>query len=61
MAEEYKWLFICEVPLLYEKRRLARQLKIETWLDLSQLLHELGLKQIKKDKTPSPRSLGYLV
>jgi len=61
VAEDYRWLFVGEIPLLYEKWRLARQLKIETWLDLSQLLKELGLKQIKKTKNLTPHSLGYLV
>jgi len=32
------------IPLLYEKRRIARQLQVETWLDLTQLLNELKLE-----------------
>jgi hypothetical protein len=32
------------IPLLCEKRRVARQLQVETWLDLTQLLNELKLE-----------------
>ncbi|MEM3783972.1 MAG: hypothetical protein QXY88_02930 [Candidatus Bathyarchaeia archaeon] len=44
MAEAYGWLFVDFIPLLYEKRRVARQLQVETWLDLTQLLNELKLE-----------------
>ncbi|MBX5320556.1 MAG: hypothetical protein QHH12_04085 [Candidatus Bathyarchaeota archaeon] len=44
MSESYGWLFIDFIPLLYEKRRVARQLQVETWLDLTQLLSELRLE-----------------
>jgi hypothetical protein len=35
LAEACGWLFIDFIPILYEKRRVTRQLQIETWLDLS--------------------------
>ncbi|MEM1566507.1 MAG: hypothetical protein QW510_05440 [Candidatus Bathyarchaeia archaeon] len=44
MAESYGWLFVDFIPLLYEKRRIAKQLQVETWLDLTQLLNELKLE-----------------
>ncbi|MGQ9538948.1 MAG: hypothetical protein ACUVTE_05125 [Candidatus Bathycorpusculaceae bacterium] len=44
MAEAYGWLFVDFVPILYEKRRVARQLQVETWLDLTMLLNELKLE-----------------
>lgn len=44
MAESYGWLFVDFIPLLYEKKRVARQLQVETWLDLTQLLNELKLE-----------------
>lgn len=44
MADSYGWLFVDFIPLLYEKRRVARQLQVETWLDLTQLLNELKLE-----------------
>ncbi|MEM3770522.1 MAG: hypothetical protein QXG76_04975 [Candidatus Bathyarchaeia archaeon] len=46
LAEAYGWLFVDFVPLLYEKRRVARQLQVETWLDLTQLLNELKLELV---------------
>ena len=46
MAEVFGWMFVDRVPLLYEKRRVARQLQVETWLDLSQLVKELGIEKI---------------
>lgn len=49
MAEAYGWIFVGSVPLLYEKRRVARQLQVETWLDLVQVLKELGLEKIEKN------------
>lgn len=50
MAESYGWLFVDFVPLLYEKRRVARQLQVETWLDLTQLLNELKLEIVENGK-----------
>ncbi|MBS7636915.1 hypothetical protein KEJ37_06250 [Candidatus Bathyarchaeota archaeon] len=50
MAEAYGWLFVDFVPLLYEKRRVARQLQVETWLDLTQLLNELKLELVNGEK-----------
>ena len=34
------------VPLLYDKRKVARQLQVETWLDLYQLTKELNIEKI---------------
>ena len=48
MAETFGWLFVDFIPLLYEKKRVAKQLQIETWLDLSQLVRELGIEKMKK-------------
>ena len=46
MAEEtFDWLFVDFIPLLYEKKRLARQSQIETWLDLAQVAKELGIEK----------------
>jgi hypothetical protein len=45
LAEErdYGWLFVDVVPLLYDKKKVERQLKVEEWLDLYQLTRELGI------------------
>jgi len=51
LAESYGWLFIDFIPLLYEKRRVARQLQVETWLDLTQLLNELKLELVDDGKS----------
>lgn len=46
MSEEiYGWLFVDEVPLLYDEKSLAKQMKIETWLDLYQFSRELNLEK----------------
>jgi hypothetical protein len=45
--ENYGWLFVDTVPLLYEKKKVARQLKIETWLDLYQLTRELNIQKLE--------------
>ncbi len=45
--ENYGWLFVDTVPLLYEKKKVARQLKIETWLDLYQLTKELNIEKFE--------------
>ncbi len=49
--ENFGWLFVDAVPLLYESKRVARQLQIEVWLDLTQMAKELqlGLNEMKKD------------
>jgi hypothetical protein len=41
--ELYGWLFVTTVPLLCEEKKLERQQKIETWLDLYQLTRELNI------------------
>jgi hypothetical protein len=43
--ENYGWLFVDVIPLLYSEKRVAKQLKIETWLDLYQLVKELGAEK----------------
>jgi hypothetical protein len=48
MAEAYGWLFVDFIPLLYERRRVAKQLQIEMWLDLTQLVKELGIERTKE-------------
>ncbi len=48
MTEAFGWIFVDFIPLLYEKKRVAKQLQIETWLDLSQLVRELGIEKPKR-------------
>jgi len=51
-------LFINGFPLPVPKRNLARQVQVEMWLDLAQVVKELGLEVI----TPQtkPEQLAYI-
>ncbi|MGB9741064.1 MAG: hypothetical protein ACP5IM_04215 [Candidatus Bathyarchaeia archaeon] len=61
MAEDLDWLFVGSVPLLYEKRRVARQLQVETWLDLTEVLRELGLEKLEKNGRNAIAAVDYIV
>jgi hypothetical protein len=43
LDDAFGWLFIGNRPLLYERKRVARQLQIEAWLDLAEVLKELNI------------------
>jgi len=43
-------MFVGSVALLYEARRVARQLQVEMWLDPSPLLTALNLKPVHHEK-----------
>jgi hypothetical protein len=58
--ENYGWLFVDKVPLLYEKTKVARQLKIETWLDLYQLTKELNIQKLEKHNDESA-AMNYVI
>jgi len=46
MAEgNYGWLFVDNTPLLYNKKNVDRQQKIEKWLNLYQLTKELKINK----------------
>ena len=49
----YSWLFVNTIPLLYEEKKIERQSKIETWLDLYQLTRELNIQ-----KTDNPNRVN---
>jgi uncharacterized protein YprB with RNaseH-like and TPR domain len=61
VAEVLGWIFVDHIPLLYEKRRVAKQLQIETWLDLSQLVKELGIEKTEENKRNTNTTLSYIV
>jgi hypothetical protein len=61
MAEPYGWIFVDFVPLLCDKKRLAKQFQIEMWLNLSQLAKELGITRIEENKQPLNPVTGYIV
>jgi len=50
LPKVYKWMFIGDIPLLYEARKVAQQLEIEIWLDPSSLLRTLNLKPVSQEK-----------
>jgi len=47
MRETHKWIFIGDIPLLYEKNRVAKQFKVEMWLDSSPLMKALDLEPLE--------------
>jgi hypothetical protein len=40
-----QWLFVDNVPLLYPEWNVARQLQVETWLDLSFVVEILKVEK----------------
>jgi hypothetical protein len=61
MAEALGWLFVDHIPLLYDKRRVARQFQVETWLDLTQLVKELGIEKVNESKRDAHSTIKYVV
>jgi hypothetical protein len=61
MAETYGWLFIDSVPLLYDKKKVARQFQVEMWLDLTQLVKELQTEKINENKQNTNSATSYIV
>ena len=51
MPEPYGWIFVDFIPLIYDKKRLAKQVQIETWLNLTEAIRELGLERPASNKT----------
>ena len=49
------------MPLLYDRRRVARQLQVETWLELSQLVKELNINDLGGQKPKSNAASDYVV
>jgi hypothetical protein len=62
MAQEgYGWLFIDNVPLLYDKKKVARQFQVEMWLDLTQLAKELGIEKLNVSKQNTNSTTSYII
>jgi len=53
---KFKFLFVNNIPLLFESYRVAKQIRIEIWLQPKTLTENLGLKQVEKKKP----SLTYI-
>ena len=60
MAESCGWVFVDNVPLLYDKRRVARQLQVETWLELSRLVTELKMLDLGPERPGAQSTSGYI-
>jgi hypothetical protein len=59
LDDAFGWLFIDGKPMLFERKHVARQVKIDTWLDLAELLKELTL--MPAEGTNLTKQPGYLV
>lgn len=57
--ELYSWLFVNTIPLLYEEKKIERQSKIESWLDLYQLTRELNIQ--KPENNGARASINYVI
>jgi hypothetical protein len=60
MAESCGWVFVDNIPLIYDKRRVARQLQVETWLQLSQLVKELKIEDLNSENHRAGSTRGYV-
>lgn len=57
MEEEvYGWLFVNKTPLIYNKKNVDRQKKVEKWLNLYQLTRAL---KIDKNKLKRKKKLNF--
>jgi hypothetical protein len=61
LAESCGWVFVDNVPLIYDKRRVARQLQVETWLELSSLVKDLKIEDLDPEKRRAQSTKGYVV
>ena len=61
LSDAYGWIFVEKVPLLYDRRRVARQLQVETWLDLAQLVKELNISDLGVEKSRPRLADAYVV
>jgi len=61
LTESFRWLFVDFVPLLYRKKRVARQFQVEMWLDPSPIIKELKIKNMETRKRDTSPELRYIV
>lgn len=61
LSDAYGWIFVEKVPLLYDRRGVARQLQVETWLDLAQLVKELNISDLGVEKSRPRLADAYVV
>jgi hypothetical protein len=53
-------LFVNTIPLLYEEKKIERQSKIETWLDLYQLTRELNIPKTENQNRVNAQ-MNYVI
>jgi hypothetical protein len=58
--ENYSWIFVNTIPLLYEENKIERQSKIETWLDLYQLTKELNIEKLET-RNGANAAINYVI
>jgi hypothetical protein len=58
--ELYSWLFVNTIPLLVEEKKIERQSKIETWLNLYQLTRELNIQKPENSNNTSAQ-MNYVI
>ena len=58
--ELYSWLFVNTIPLLVEEKKIERQSKIETWLNLYQLTRELNIQKSENSNNTSAQ-MNYVI
>jgi hypothetical protein len=58
--ELYSWLFVNTIPLLYEEKKIERQSKIETWLNLYQIARELNIQK-PENQNSANASMNYVI
>ena len=61
MSESFRWLFVDDVPLLYDRKRVARQFQVEMWFDPSPIVKELKIKNAETNKRDPNPALRYIV
>jgi hypothetical protein len=59
--ESLGWMFVNSIPLQYDKKRLAKQFQIETWLDLAQVMKELNIEKPNETKIHQANVVSYIV
>ena len=58
--DNYGWLFVDRTPLLYNKKNVDRQKKIEVWLNLYQLVKELRIDKLGIKRSIKSR-ISYVI
>ena len=56
--ELYSWLFVNTIPVLVEEKKIERQSKIETWLNLYQITREINTQK-PENSTSTP--INYII